>query len=95
MDKQPGSEDDDHRTVDTLAAELGWAMREQAEQQSEYSLELEYMKRVTTSLTPVVYVCIDLLKCNTLCNGIAAAPRLLGACSTGLCCRLSHLMNPI
>lgn len=61
VDRQPGSEDDDHRTVDTLAAELGWAMREQAEQQSEYSLELEYMERVITSLTPVVYTCIDLL----------------------------------
>lgn len=60
VDRQPGSEDDDHRTVDTLAAELGWAVREQAEQQSGYSLELEYMKRVTTSVTPVVYMRIDL-----------------------------------
>ena len=46
---------------DSLAAELGGALQDQAKQQSEYSLKLEYMKQVTTSLTPVVCMRIDLL----------------------------------
>lgn len=60
VDRQQGSEDA-HRGVDSLTAELGGAWRLQAGQQSKYSLQVEYLEQVTTSLTPVVYMCIALL----------------------------------
>ena len=53
VDGQPGPEDA-HSMVASLAAELGGAWRHQAEQQSKYSLKMEYLEQVITPMTPVV-----------------------------------------